>query len=36
MWFALFILDSGGFLEKRLGRRELPEGWAEGPAVRGR
>lgn len=29
MWFALFILDSGGFLEKRLGMRELPEVGAE-------
>ena len=24
MWFALFILDSGGFLEKRLEIWELP------------
>lgn len=26
MWFALFILDRGGFPEKCLGMQELPDG----------
>lgn len=25
MWFALFVIDNGGFLEERLGMQELPE-----------
>lgn len=36
MWFALFILDRGGFLEEHLGMQELPDGGAGIMVVMGR